>query len=281
VSDSRHLTQLARIALLVAVVDLVTKAAAKRFLVQDPGSFTSTLQLAVVHNDAGAFGWSAGVYTWQLNLALTLAAIVFMIPVTRDLAKVDDSAPRALGLIVGGALGNLTSLITSPAGVVDFIALSFDSWGIVLNVADVAAYAGLAMILRTGALVALAIRRNRRMHLVRGKRDTRESRAKRGKREIRAVFAERAALEHSLKQRDGGWIRRPELEVMVADRSDVGAQDTLMADAPPLVSGSVARAIDIGHPRPRRPIIGDASRARAIEARVTPLPTPRPTSPPA
>ena len=46
-----------------------------------------------MHNDQGAFGWSAGVYTWQLNLALTMAAIVFMIPVTRDLARIDPSAP--------------------------------------------------------------------------------------------------------------------------------------------------------------------------------------------
>ena len=221
VSDSKHLAQLARIALLVATVDLLTKGAAKRFLTHEPGSFTSTLQLAVVHNEAGAFGWSAGVYTWQLNLALTLAAIVFMIPVTRDLARVDNSAPRALGLIVGGALGNLASLITSPAGVVDFIALSFDSWGIVLNVADVAAYAGLVMILRTGALITLAIRRDRRVSLVREKR------------EIREVFAEKAAARHRAdRRRRDEWVRRPELEVAVMNGSEVARAAALMADAP-------------------------------------------------
>lgn len=220
-TDTRHLAQLARIALLVATVDLATKAAAKRFLAHEPGTFTSTLQLAVVHNDAGAFGWSAGVYTWQLNLALTLSAIVFMIPVTRDLARIDNSAPRALGLIVGGALGNLASLITSPAGVVDFIALSFESWGVVLNVADVAAYAGLVMILRTGVLITLAIRRDRRVSLVKERHA------------IREVFAEKAAArERARRRRHDEWVRRPELEVVVMNGSEVGHAGTLAADAP-------------------------------------------------
>jgi hypothetical protein len=44
---------------------------------------------------------------------------------------------------------------------VDFIVVHYSrSEGLVLNVADVAAYAGLAMILRTGYLIALAIRRD-------------------------------------------------------------------------------------------------------------------------
>ncbi|MEO7962296.1 MAG: signal peptidase II, partial [Gemmatimonadaceae bacterium] len=217
-SERRHLIQLSRIALAVAAIDLGTKAAAKRLLIQDPGVFSSPLQLAVVHNNAGAFGWSAGIYTWQLNLALTLAAIVFMIPVTRDLARIDSSAPRALGLIVGGALGNLASLVTSPKGVIDFIAINFESWGIVLNVADVAAYLGLAMILRTGCLIALAIVRDRRVAVVR-ERST-----------VRAVFAEHAAARAS--RRVGGsddWVRRPELEVAVGGLG-------LLRDKPPLLA---------------------------------------------
>ena len=131
------------------------------------------------------------------------------------------TGPRALGLIVGGALGNLASLITSPAGVVDFIALSFESWGIVLNVADVAAYAGLAMILRTGSLIALAIRRDRRVSLVKEKHPVRE------------VFAEKAAARHrARRQRDIEWVRRPELEVVVMNGSEVSRAATVAADAP-------------------------------------------------
>ena len=69
----------------------------------------------------------------------------------------------ALGLIAGGAIGNLVSLLVSPAGVVDFIAIQrADGAGIVLNVADIGAYAGVAMLMRTTAMVIAAIRRNKR-----------------------------------------------------------------------------------------------------------------------
>ena len=156
---TRHLGVLARIALLVAVGDWLTKAVATRMVLGDPVVFTDRLRFAVVHNDAAAFGLSAGTYTWQINLALTLAAIVLMIPVARDLARIDRAAPRALGLIMGGALGNLASLILSPAGVVDFISISVGSHSeLVLNVADLAAYVGLAMMLRTGFLIVSEIR---------------------------------------------------------------------------------------------------------------------------
>ncbi|MEO6446754.1 MAG: hypothetical protein ABIZ91_19020, partial [Gemmatimonadaceae bacterium] len=78
---SPPLTQLSRIALLVAAGDLATKWAAKALLSEDPTRFAHWLHLAVVHNRNGAFGWSVGAYTWQLNLALTIAGIVFMVPV--------------------------------------------------------------------------------------------------------------------------------------------------------------------------------------------------------
>jgi lipoprotein signal peptidase len=160
---NRHLGVLARIALLVAAGDWLTKAVAARFVGGEALEFSERLRFAVVHNDAGAFGLSAGPYTWQLNLALTLAAIVLMIPVARDLSRIDEAAPRALGLIVGGAVGNLASLILSPAGVVDFIAVSFGAHsGLVLNVADIAAYVGLAMMTRTAFLIVAEIRRSAR-----------------------------------------------------------------------------------------------------------------------
>jgi lipoprotein signal peptidase len=154
---------LARLALLVAIGDWVTKAVAARVVAGEPVIFTERLRFAVVHNDGTAFGLSAGAYTWQINLALTVASILLMLPVARDLARIDTAAPRALGLILGGAVGNLASLAMAPAGVVDFIAVGFgpDSW-LVFNVADLAAYVGLAMILRTGFLIAAEMRRTSR-----------------------------------------------------------------------------------------------------------------------
>jgi lipoprotein signal peptidase len=156
-----HLGVLARIALLVAIGDWLTKAVAARVVGSDPVVLSERLRFAVVHNDGTAFGLSAGAYTWPLNLALTLVAIVLMVPVARDLARIDDASPRALGLIMGGAMGNLASLLFGPPGVVDFISVSMGAHSeLVLNVADIAAYAGLAMMLRTGFLIVGEMRRS-------------------------------------------------------------------------------------------------------------------------
>jgi lipoprotein signal peptidase len=143
--------------------DYLTKKAAATWVVRDPTAIAPWLRLAVVHNERGAFGISLGQYTWQLNLALTLAAIVFVIPFSRDLARVDRDAPKALGLIVGGALGNLVSLLAAPHGVLDFIALEFGpDAGLIVNVADVAAYVGLALVMRTGFRIVGAMREQMR-----------------------------------------------------------------------------------------------------------------------
>ena len=160
-NSNNHLHVMARIAIVVAIGDWLTKAVAARVVATDAVVLTERLRFAVVHNDGTAFGLSAGAYTWQLNLALTMAAIVLMVPVARDLARIDDAAPRALGLIMGGAMGNLASLLLGPPGVVDFISISMGAHSeLVLNVADIAAYAGLAMMLRTGFLIVAEMRRS-------------------------------------------------------------------------------------------------------------------------
>ena len=153
---------LLRIATLVALGDLMTKQVAVLWVGTLEHRVSSMVRFGVVHNDKGAFGVSLGDYTWELSLALTLTAIILIVPVARDLARIDERAPTALGLIAGGAAGNLVSLLASPAGVVDFIAVQrADGAGIVLNVADIGAYVGVVMLMRTGAMVIVAIRRNR------------------------------------------------------------------------------------------------------------------------
>ncbi|HET6680096.1 MAG TPA: signal peptidase II [Gemmatimonadaceae bacterium] len=154
---------LARIALLVASGDFITKEVAARWLGGIDHGVASLLRFGVVHNDAAAFGLWMGPYTFQWNLALTLAAIALIVPVGRELAHIDRHAPVALGLIAGGALGNFASLVLSPEGVVDFIALRMPAGVLVLNVADVAAYAGLVMLLRTTHLIVKRMRHGGRM----------------------------------------------------------------------------------------------------------------------
>ena len=158
-TQSVVMTRLARVALAVVAVDLSSKELADRLLAGSTVDLLPWVHLQVMHNLQGAFGWSAGAYTWQLNLALTMCAVVFVFPVAPDLARVDARSPQALGLIVGGALGNLASLVGPPAGVADFIALQWQpGHAVVLNFADVAAYLGLALIMRTGFRLIGAIR---------------------------------------------------------------------------------------------------------------------------
>ncbi|MEW5915332.1 MAG: signal peptidase II [Gemmatimonadota bacterium] len=146
----RQLAPLLRVALLVAAGDLLTKQAAVIMLASEDYVYTDWLRLTLVHNDAGAFGLSLGAYAFQVNVLVKLAAIVLMLAACRDLARIDKDAPVALGLIVGGALGNLGSLLLHPAGVVDFIAVGIGPGEeLVLNGADLAAYGGLALLGRT------------------------------------------------------------------------------------------------------------------------------------
>lgn len=156
--SSRSATmRMARIGILAAAGDAVTKACAATWLAEHRAD-TGIVGLALVHNDQAAFGLSFGAYTWQWNLALTLAAVALIVPVCRALAQVDERAPEALGLIAGGALGNLLSLVLSPFGVLDFIAVrTGPGTSIVLNAADLAAYVGLAMLVRTGWRLTSAI----------------------------------------------------------------------------------------------------------------------------
>lgn len=156
------LIPLVRLAAVVALGDLVTKQLAVLWIGSLEPGVSSAVRFGVVHNDKGAFGLTVGNYTWEVSLALTLAAIALIVPVAKDLSGIDERAPMALGLVAGGAIGNLVSLIVSRAGVVDFIAIQrADGAGIVLNVADVAAYAGVVMLMRTAYLVVAAIRRTR------------------------------------------------------------------------------------------------------------------------
>ena len=109
------LIPLARVATLVAIGDLVTKQIAVLWIGTLEPRASSLIRFGVVHNDKGAFGLTVGNYTWELSLALTLAAIALIIPVAKDLARIDDRAPTALGLIAGGAIGNLVSLLERRA----------------------------------------------------------------------------------------------------------------------------------------------------------------------
>ncbi|WP_179080282.1 signal peptidase II [Streptomyces rectiverticillatus] len=137
-----------RIPLLLAVtgvayaLDLGSKLAVVAWLENgNPvGLIGSWLELQVMRNPGGAFGIASA-----MTIVLTLVATTVAVVIVR-LSRKLYSAPWAiaLGLLLGGALGNLTDrLFRSPGGfegaVVDFISVRGFS---VMNLADWAIFCG-------------------------------------------------------------------------------------------------------------------------------------------
>lgn len=151
----------------VVLTDLTSKALAARYLDGAQVDLLSgTLRLVLAHNDQSALGISIGPYTWQINVVFTLVALVLAGVLCRPLAVIDRWSPVMLGLIAGAAGGNLYSLITSPRGVVDFVAWSLSNGReIVFNLADVAAVLGLALTIRAALTVGRVIIAERRVML--------------------------------------------------------------------------------------------------------------------
>lgn len=158
--DDRHrpVRRFAAVVVLVAAADLLAKYLAAGALAGRAIPVLGPVDLTLVYNRGSAFGASLGARTWELNVVTTFAALVLVTLTVRALTPHDRRAPLALGLIGGAALGNLTSLLVPPAGVADFISVAVGAdTRIVMNLADLAAYAGLALIVRTAFRVRRAI----------------------------------------------------------------------------------------------------------------------------
>jgi lipoprotein signal peptidase len=150
------------VALMVLAGDALTKELAIRILPSGGASIgllDDTIRFVPLHNDQAALGLSLGAYTWHVGVVLLVATILLVVRVCRELGAVDPWAPRILGLIAGAACGNLFSLILSPAGVPDFIALDVGGGReVVMNLADIAAYVGLVLLGRTAWMIVQRLR---------------------------------------------------------------------------------------------------------------------------
>jgi lipoprotein signal peptidase len=153
------------VALLVAFGDTLTKQIAMAVIPargMSLGVLPDRIRLLPVLNDQAAFGIGLGTYTWEINVVVTLATIILIMRVCRDLAALDPWAPRILGLIAGAALGNLISLTLSPGGVPDFLAVTLSGGReIVMNFADIAAYLGIALMLKLVVSILRAMQERR------------------------------------------------------------------------------------------------------------------------
>lgn len=144
---------------LVALVDLATKAMAEAWLTPHVVHGAGLpLRLQLVHNVASAGGVWLGDHTRVLNVVATGLIVGVLVMLVPTLARVDRRAPLALALVAGGGFGNLVSLLASSSGVVDFLAIPHAGGAWVINGADGAIAAGLALLGRTVWSIVRAIR---------------------------------------------------------------------------------------------------------------------------
>lgn len=144
-------------------VDLVTKALATSLLSDGRAvSLTDRLAFMLVYNTGGAGGLMVGPYTWGINVIVTLIAITMVVRIVEPLAAVDSRATLALGLVTGGAAGNLASMLTGPEGVADFLAVQLgDAVTIVMNGADLLLWSGALLLVPVVARLVKAVRAER------------------------------------------------------------------------------------------------------------------------
>lgn len=150
------------------MVDLLTKEVAVRAL-GDHGvvSLTERLSLTLVWNTGAAGGVTMGPYTWLINVVVTVLALGLVLSVVRPMAAVDPRATMALGLVSGGAVGNLLSIMAGPLGVADFIGIRLTAdTTMVANVADFFLWAGALMLAPIGATLVRMARAERAMRSV-------------------------------------------------------------------------------------------------------------------
>ncbi len=145
----RPVVRLLLLAVAVLAIDQASKAWALQTFTEGERTpvLGDLLGLTLLHNPGAALGLADGM-TW----ALTVAAVAVAVVILRVASRLGSRGwTVALGLLLGGAVGNLVDRMVRPPGVgrghvVDFIA--YGDW-FVGNVADIAivAAAGLIVLL--------------------------------------------------------------------------------------------------------------------------------------
>jgi lipoprotein signal peptidase len=146
---SASLERLAAIASVVFIADFASKRWALTHL-ETLSSSGPGLHLAVVNNTRLAWGLETGGFELEVTALATIAIVLVIARIARQLTAVDSSAPTMLALLLGAGAANLADALIPPHGVVDFIAVTTVSGvSTAFNVADVAAAIGLGLCART------------------------------------------------------------------------------------------------------------------------------------
>ncbi len=138
----------AAVAAVVLALDALTKQWAMSALADGPIDLFGSVRFNLIRNKAGAFGLGGAFVPFLAVAALVL--VLFM--VTRGDATEKLPMALALGLVLGGAFGNVADRVFRAPGflrgaVVDFVDVGF--WP-VFNLADSAITCGCLLLLFSG-----------------------------------------------------------------------------------------------------------------------------------
>jgi signal peptidase II len=133
----------------ILATDVASKAFAERAI--DSHSVVpvlgDVLRFHLVYNTGAAFGLDFGAWSRWILLATAALALLLLTQMAVGTSAFDRVRLLALGLVAGGAAGNLVDRIRSSQGVVDFIDIGFGAARFpTFNVADIGVSAGAVLL---------------------------------------------------------------------------------------------------------------------------------------
>lgn len=146
VAGERHRAAFVVPAAIVVAIDQLTKHWALQALRDGPIDVVGSLRLKLVFNDGAAFSIGSGRTTLIAVVGLGVAAYLVVLGLRAD----SHRWAVGMGVLLGGALGNLVDRALRAGDgvlggrVVDFVDLQ---WWPVFNLADVALWGGIAILL--------------------------------------------------------------------------------------------------------------------------------------
>ena len=145
-ATGHHRAAFGAAAALVVGLDQLTKNWALQELADGPIDLVGSLRLKLTFNDSAAFSMGGGRTAWIAAIGLVVAAVI----IRMGLRAERRLWAIGLGVVLGGALGNLTDRAFRAGDgvlggkVVDFVDLQ---WWPVFNVADSALWVGIGLLL--------------------------------------------------------------------------------------------------------------------------------------
>jgi signal peptidase II len=135
---------------LVVTLDQITKAVAEARLQPEHaphpvlGDF---IRLTLTHNMGAAMSLSLGSWSRVVFSVVAVMALVLLLRFYREIADGARWRAASIGLIAGGAIGNLIDRLHSGRGVVDFIDVGLPVWRFwTFNVADMGVTCGAVLL---------------------------------------------------------------------------------------------------------------------------------------